>query len=279
MMDCYELTHTLKVYIMKSFICSLFTVLLFCFSCDQPETKKETSQFEPIEKSQEDPVPKWNEEPEIEPIAPVFFDETENQAQEDIEDIEYSEADNNVIEHDIVFPQDNHQEPKDMEGIVATHNLYRMDVGVPPLEWSDKLAKSAKSWANELKRQTAPGETFVFKHSSKDWRPGAGENLSWYIQWSGGSSYAWDLLYLKSPAEVVQGWGDERKDYDYQSNTCRPGKQCGHYTQVVWKDTKKVGCAKLNHKDLSNKRGMYQQQELWVCHYEPAGNYIGQRPY
>ena len=36
---------------------------------------------------------------------------------------------------------------------------------------------------------------------------------------------------------------NETVDYDYWSNWCRPGKKCGHYTQMVWAETEAVGCA------------------------------------
>jgi hypothetical protein len=35
--------------------------------------------------------------------------------------------------------------------------------------------------------------------------------------------------------------GSEAADYDYKTNRCRAG--CGHYTQVIWRDTKELGCA------------------------------------
>ena len=44
-----------------------------------------------------------------------------------------------------------------------------------------------------------------------------------------------------SPAQVVRSWASESRDYDHSSNRC--SGVCGHYTQVVWGDTKEVGCA------------------------------------
>jgi pathogenesis-related protein 1 len=72
-----------------------------------------------------------------------------------------------------------------------------------------------------------------------------------------------------TPAEVVKAWADEARDYDYKSNTCRARAVCGHYTQVIWNTTKQVGCA------VARGGG----REVWVCNYDPPGNWQGKRPY
>ena len=73
--------------------------------------------------------------------------------------------------------------------------------------------------------------------------------------------------------DYCQRLGDEKYHYDYQSNSCRRGEQCGHYTQMIWESTRKVGCARVeqNFRD----KGVYtaRKEELWVCHYHPAGNW------
>lgn len=129
--------------------------------------------------------------------------------------------------------------------IVAAHNSVRADHGVPPLRWSDEVAEYAQKWANAL---IANGE---FKHSS----PRYGENL---FEISGGSTTAYD---------VVSAWAAERKNYNYRKNTC--SGTCGHYTQVVWRDTHLLGCGMARDR----------RREVWVCDYEPHGNIVGERPY
>ncbi len=139
------------------------------------------------------------------------------------------------------------EEEKQM--LLERHNYWRAQVGLSPLEWSDEMAMLADDWAKQL-ATTGCG----FKH-----RPNNkyGENL-----FRGTSGYY-------TAADAVDSWGEEKNDYNYDTNKCNPGAVCGHYTQIVWKNTTKVGCAK------SECNG----NVTWVCNYDPPGNYIGQKPY
>ena len=117
---------------------------------------------------------------------------------------------------------------------------------LPPLVWSEKLAKAAQEWAHTLIKEGA------FHHPAKSpW----GQNL---YDVTGGE-------FL--PEQIVRGWAAEASQYDYRNNECRG--MCGHYTQLVWRDTKEVGCAVA--------RG--GNREVWVCDYSPPGNHGGKRPY
>lgn len=49
---------------------------------------------------------------------------------------------------------------------------------------------------------------------------------------------------------------------------CRFIKELGHYTQMLWADTYKVGCGYAFYKDGKWNR------KLYVCNYGPAGNII-----
>lgn len=141
--------------------------------------------------------------------------------------------------------------------IVAAHNALRAQVGVAGLTYSDTLAASAQAWANQLKTTN----NCSMKHSGGS----VGENLYWASAWSNGPAQS-----VKS-ADVVNTWGAEKADYTYASNTCTAGKVCGHYTQVVWKSTTSVGCGMAVCDSPKN--------QVWVCQYSPAGNYVGQKPY
>jgi pathogenesis-related protein 1 len=130
--------------------------------------------------------------------------------------------------------------------VLAAHNSVREAVHLPPLKWSEKLAAVAQQWAtNKIVRSQ-------FQHSHL----GHGENL---FEIRGGRATSW---------QVVNAWASEARDYDLQKNTCRRAK-CGHYTQIVWRNTAAVGCASA-HSSF---------REVWVCEYDPPGNVVGQRPY
>ncbi|CAM8925163.1 unnamed protein product [Rhodiola kirilowii] len=135
----------------------------------------------------------------------------------------------------------------EQEKFLAAHSSARTAVGVAPLVWSVTVANYAQRYADSHR-----GDCRMV-HSGGPY----GENLAW----SSG-----ELLI----AQAVQMWVDEKKDYDYGSNTCRSGAVCGHYTQVVWRNSKSLGCAKVR----CNNGGT-----LITCNYDPPGNYINQRPY
>ncbi|KAI3909613.1 hypothetical protein MKW98_014030 [Papaver atlanticum] len=132
---------------------------------------------------------------------------------------------------------------------LAYQNAARSVVGVAPFRWSAELANFAQSYAEQRRSDCA------LIHSDGP----LGENLFW------GGGYGW------SPAQAVKAWVDEGQYYDHSSNSCAPGQECGHYTQIVSAITTSVGCAMLQcDGDLG---------EFIICNYAPAGNYIGEKPY
>lgn len=139
---------------------------------------------------------------------------------------------------------------KDISAILDQHNYWRRDVGVSEkLVWSEDMAMLAADWAVQLKENGC-----AFEHRPDN---NYGENL--FMGTSG----------FFTAAEVVNRWGSEKEDYSYKRNKCKPGKMCGHYTQIVWRSTRSVGCAKTQCKDM----------DLWVCNYDPPGNWVGERPF
>ncbi len=151
----------------------------------------------------------------------------------------------------------------DAQSIISAHNRWRAKVGVPKLVYSPSLAVSSQAWANHL-RDT---NQCKMRHSVPEGK--YGENLFWAsaMQWSDGRRE----LQIVSAKKVVDSWGSEKADYHYKKNSCLPGKMCGHYTQMVWRTTTEVGCAMA----VCAK----SQEQVWVCQYQPPGNWVGRKPY
>lgn len=151
----------------------------------------------------------------------------------------------------------------DADEMVAAHNRWRKTVNAPPLSYSTELAASSQEWANHLKNNNQ----CQMQHSKPDNK--YGENLFWAsaVEWSDGRREVQQV----SPKTVVDDWGKERADYDYKSNSCAKGKMCGHYTQVTWRTTTTVGCAVAVCDD--------SRAQVWVCRYQPPGNWVGKKPY
>jgi pathogenesis-related protein 1 len=152
----------------------------------------------------------------------------------------------------------------DPAAIIAAHNKLRAEVGVSKkLSYSEDLAASAQAWAENLKRTNH----CQMRHSKPDGL--YGENLFWgsAVSWTDGRKE----LQKVTSKQVVENWGSEGADYDYASNQCASGKVCGHYTQIVWRTTTMVGCGMAVCED--------SQEQVWACQYQPAGNWVGKKPY
>ena len=153
--------------------------------------------------------------------------------------------------------------------MTAAHNQVRRVLGeeLPDLTWSDDLATYASEWAESLamrcngishRTQNSYGENIAMRGSSR-------------------------LTVEFSPAEAVEGWAAEAECWDFGtingSESCSAScvgalnsSGCGHYTQLVWRDTQNVGCGYATCTD-----GF--EYEIWVCNYDPPGNFIGRAPY
>lgn len=139
--------------------------------------------------------------------------------------------------------------------LLAAHNAERARVGVASMDWDPALAADARVWAKEL------AATGRFEHSPDEPnKPIEGENL-----WAG-------TPRAFSPEAMVGLWVSEKTDYrpGVFPNNSRSGdvENVGHYTQVIWRTSHRVGCATAVGKN----------EEFLVCRYSDAGNITGQRP-
>lgn len=133
---------------------------------------------------------------------------------------------------------------------------------IPDLEWDAQLADIAAGYAAQC--------TWAHNPNRSDNYPRyVGENLALF-------SSGWSVNSLVESS--LTNWVEnEIPDYDYASNTCTG--TCGHYTQVVWRNTERVGCALKQCATVSNLGPTWNNAYLLVCNYSPGGNYVGQWPY
>lgn len=143
------------------------------------------------------------------------------------------------------------------KGILKVHNAARRAVSVPPLAWSPKLAKYAQAWANRLARL----QNLQHRPHSGSWKQIYGENLAM----AGGSNRI--TGYGKKGS--LQWLGEKRR---YRHGT-RSLAGVGHYTQMVWRKTLRIGCATGRY-----NKGPWKWVIL-VCNYDPPGNMMGESPY
>jgi len=124
----------------------------------------------------------------------------------------------------------------DAQMMLDAHNADRARHCAPPLAWSAEVAATAQRWADRC----------VFTHD-RDNR--LGENLAWGTR--------------LSARDAVGLWYNEAGNYNFRA----PGFSAatGHFTQLIWRDSRLLGCG----------RASCQGQSFYVCRYGPPGNVEG----
>jgi hypothetical protein len=159
--------------------------------------------------------------------------------------------------------------------ICNAHNTARAKHGVPPLNWSTELAKNAKDWVAGCHTDKNSNGVDFFCHQSSQFGCGTdpgyhfGENLSFGFP-------------TRSGKQAVDQWYCEIDVYDFDNPAVvggttfgcnnNPNRVTGHFTQIVWRGSSKLGCAQ-NRCSLGGNTGT-----LWACEYDPPGNFNADRP-
>ena len=137
--------------------------------------------------------------------------------------------------------------------LLRAHNDERTAHGLPPLAWSADLASAAGRSAAAL---IATGDPLT-AHRRRGVVRAYGENL-WL-----GSRGAYDY------AHMVSRWLDERRLYANGAvpNISNSGNwaDAGHYSQIIWRTTTRMGCAIASSDRL----------DVLICQYDPPGNVAG----
>ncbi|VDM21842.1 unnamed protein product, partial [Wuchereria bancrofti] len=150
--------------------------------------------------------------------------------------------------------------------IIAIHNQLRAREpasNMQELVWDQRLAdlayghaKRCDAWHRSAYERQGHGYSYI------------GENIWWSNE-----------AYLRSNLQsAMLDFFNERPYYDYNTNKCMKGAQCGHYTQYVWGETCAVGCAAVHCNGIKNGRGI-NQGHIIICNYGEGGNQFEKRPY
>lgn len=138
--------------------------------------------------------------------------------------------------------------------VLEVHNAERVRLGSVPLQWDEALATDAANWASSLASKEEFEHAFAELAQKKQ-----GENL------------ALGRTGFFSIEQLVELWLDERSMTKTgifpDVTTTGNWSDVGHYTQMIWPTTKKIGCAVRQGKS----------DDYLVCRYWPAGNRIGDK--
>jgi hypothetical protein len=115
--------------------------------------------------------------------------------------------------------------------------LYRANYGARRLELDGRLAEQAQE---QIKKG-------VLAHSE-------------WVTAKGGESIAWGSLF-PTFTSAIKSWHDERVNFDFENgNPLKEAEVVKHFLQIVWKGTRKIGCA----------RGSLYGKPWYVVHYDKA---------
>ncbi|KAL6716174.1 hypothetical protein ACLMJK_005740 [Lecanora helva] len=128
--------------------------------------------------------------------------------------------------------------------VLNSTNTYRTQHNATALTWNASLATYALTWATHC--------NWAHSHGPN------GENLA--------ENYP-------NVTTAIDGWGDERAHYNFNNDGNGFSEGTGHFSQLVWKATTSVGCARVDCE--GNNVGGDARGWFLVCEYWPAGNVLG----
>ncbi|XP_041770048.1 Golgi-associated plant pathogenesis-related protein 1-like [Anopheles merus] len=132
--------------------------------------------------------------------------------------------------------------------VLERHNVYRARHSAQPLVLDAAICQYAQQWANYLASRN------VMQHRTNN---KYGENL-----------YACFGKTNITVQEPVDSWYNEIKCYRFGAAQPSNFMQVGHFTQVVWKKSRRLGVGVA-----------VQGKNVYVvCNYDPPGNFGNEYP-
>eukprot|EP00057_Strongylocentrotus_purpuratus_P025855 XP_011680329.1 PREDICTED: uncharacterized protein LOC105445895 [Strongylocentrotus purpuratus] len=154
---------------------------------------------------------------------------------------------------------------ENQQNLVDWHNDYRRQVSpaasnMEYMTWDDELAGWAQEWTDSCYYEHG------FPEAAENER--IGQNL-----WRG------LVADLPDGSGPISSWWDEWQWYDYETDTCLPDKICGHYRQLVWDTSSKVGCARSFCAEGYDDTLNFTDNHIVACNYREQGNQVNIKPY
>merc|ERR1719264_1701649 len=140
------------------------------------------------------------------------------------------------------------------DDMLKQHNDYRAAHNADPLTLDDDLNEKAQAWADHLAETNSFTHDYDNTYLNEEY---IGENIA---MMSGGKDGAIDATRM---------WYCEVDDYKKKPNVWSSNPAIGHFTQVVWKNTERVGFGIAEGSD-----GMTRV----VANYAPGGNFNFEKP-
>nr|ADJ51057.1 cysteine rich secretory protein isoform 2 [Cerberus rynchops] len=155
---------------------------------------------------------------------------------------------------DVDFRSESPRRTEKQTEIVDMHNSFRRSVNptarnMLKMEWYPEAADNAERWAYQC----------IYDHSAN------------YERVIGGIQCGENIYKSSNPrawSEMIQDWYDEYKNFVYGVGANPPGSMIGHYTQIVWYKSYRIGCAAAYCPS-------YPYNYFYVCQYCPVGNMEG----
>ena len=141
--------------------------------------------------------------------------------------------------------------------VLVSHNVHRANHSASNLVWDTALASTAAKIAS----------TCVYAHNTTTDGGGYGQNIAAGLAADNITAIITELFYNGEVGYFKNLYGQAQPDMSNFGSW-------GHFSQIVWKGTSKVGCAtQYCPKGLANV-GPYTPPYFTVCNYGPPGESI-----
>ncbi|KAK4124729.1 PR-1-like protein [Parathielavia appendiculata] len=219
-----------------------------------PPPPSSSSSLEPAVQPTPEPSPEPSPEPTPEPApvaAPI---------------VEAAQPSSEAAEAPAPTEQAPAAQPSDYQSTALYHhNIHRFNHSADALTWDDGLASSAEILAKRC----------VFEHDTSINGGGYGQNLAMWGSSGDPESFGAAGSVARAASD---GWYNNelylfpQDDFGKDTPDMSNFMQWGHFSQLVWINTKKVGCAThFCAPDTLSKLGSWYT----VCNYSPPGNVGG----